>query len=145
MEVAVEQKGDLVLRNAAAGIRHGQKHPPGDKLQLHRDGAPGRREFEGVGEQLIDQLLDGEIVERTDVMGGGAAELQPDVPQIGQTLGGVADHLDGLHHVPVPNRKGTLLPQRAGHVQIVHQTQQLIVALIQQGGLGIQLRTVPRP
>ena len=144
VEIAVKQVGDLILWNAAAGVRHGQKHPPGRKPQLHGDGSAVGGEFQGVGEQLIEQLLHGKKVKRADVALHGAAELQPDVPEGGQTLGGVTDLADSLHQIPVPDRQRPFLAQGARRVQIVYQPQHPIIALVQQGSLGVQLR-VPLP
>ena len=115
------------------------------ELQLHRDGAPGRREFEGVGEQLIEQLLHarGSETRRRD-----RRRSQRNSSRMSRRSARpwAAPHIIWTASTRSRSRSGRGLscPMRARHVQIVHQPQQLVIALIQQGGLGVQLR-IPLP
>lgn len=62
VKVAVEQEGDLVLLDTAAGVGHGQADPSVDEFQLHGHRASGGGKLQGIGEQLVEQQLDGGLV-----------------------------------------------------------------------------------
>ena len=133
VEVAVEQEGDLVLLDAAAGVRHGQEEPPVGEFQLHGHRAAVGGKLQGVGEQLIEQQLDGRLVKGANVVVRGAPEHQPDVFERKQALGPGTDRTDDLRQIPVPDGEGRVLPQFSRRRQVVHQPQQAVVTLIQQG------------
>ena len=69
-----------------------------------------------------------------------AAKFQTEPLQLCQPLGAGTDAPDRLHQVPVPEGKWPLLPQITGRSQVVHQAQQLIIALVQKRGLFVQRR-----
>ena len=73
-----------------------------------------------------------------------APEFQLDLFERKQTLSPGTDRTDRLRQIPVPDGEGRVLPQLSRRRQIVHQPQQAVVALIQQGSCGIQ-RRIPLP
>ena len=144
VKVAVEQEGDLVLLDTAAGVGHGQADPSVDEFQLHGHRASGRGKLQGIGEQLVEQQLDGGLVKSAGVAVRSAPEFQLDLFERKQTLSPGTDRTDRLRQIPVPDGEGRVLPQLSRRRQIVHQPQQAVVALIQQGSCGIQ-RRIPLP
>ena len=141
--VAVEERLQPVRVDAGAGVLHGEKDPPAGQPQLHGDEPPGGGELEGVGQELVKKLLQRVGAEGADmaVRGADQAGLQP---QKGGQRGGLGEEVrHELHDVPVPQGQG-LLVQVHGGGQVVHQADQAVVALVHQGGLGVQLG-VPLP
>src|SRR6266404_7022853 len=55
--VALEDPGELVRRNADAGVGHGERDARRQALGPDRDPSAARRELEGVGEQIGGDAL----------------------------------------------------------------------------------------
>lgn len=82
-----EERGKTFFRNAAAGVADPQQNPSLAAPQFHRDGAAGRSEFEGVGEQVIEQLLQRVRGEGTEMMLHGTGKPHFQIQQGGQGPG----------------------------------------------------------
>ena len=68
--------------------------------------------------------------------GTGKAQLQ--IQQRGQGPGPLADLTDQFHNVPVLQRQRKAAAQPGGGGEGIDQPQQLVVALIQHGGPGVE-------
>ena len=111
VKVAVEQERDLVLLDTAAGVGHGQADPSVDEFQLHGHRASGGGKLQGIGEQLVEQQLDGGLVKSAGVAVRSAPEFQLDLFERKQTLSPGTDRTDRLRQIPVPDGEGRVLPQ----------------------------------
>ena len=142
VKIAVKQGLQLVLRHAAAGIRHGQPQKAAAPAHLHRDRTAGRCEFERVGQQLVDQLL--QMVGRhgADVLFHRRAEAQRQSQFRRQRLSPEAQLLHQGHHVRVLQRQGLAVGQQGGVGEVDCQPQQTVAALVQQSCLRVQLRVL---
>ena len=122
---------------------HHRQHPLCVELQLHGDGAAGGRELESVGQQLVDQQLQARQMKGAHVLVRGADKPELQAQQCRGALRLSAQLPDGVHDVPVLEGQGLAAAQVLGcRGQIVHQPQQLVVALVQQGRPGVQLRVL---
>ena len=115
MEIAVKQRGQLLRRNALAGVCDREKQPLALRPQLHSDGAAGGSELKGVGEKVEQKLLQQLGLHRADTAGKGAGEPQFQIQGLGQAAGPAADVLHELHKVPVlEGERGVLRESRGG-------------------------------
>ena len=80
-QIAVKEEGHQILLDPAAGVADRQEGPLAGKPQLHRHRAAGGGELEGVGQQIVEQLLDGRAVEGADMIVLCAAKFQPEASE----------------------------------------------------------------
>ena len=138
MQIAVKEMLHLLRRNSAAGIRHAEQQLAAAFFQFHRDRAAGRRKFQRIGQQMIQELLHGAGVNRADAALHGADEFQVDPQHLRQIAGAFADLANQLYQICVPQRGRLRCSQIFSGGKAVHQPQQPVKALIQHCGLGIQ-------
>lgn len=98
-------------------------------------------EFKGVGQQLVEKLFQRVGAEGADVAVRRADKAGFQPPEGGQGGGLGKDVRHELHDVPVLEGQG-LLAQVAGGGEVVYQADKAVVALVHQGGLGVQLRVL---
>ena len=142
VQVTLKQGGELLLGDAAACIGDGEEESCPGTPQLHGNGAAGGGEFEGIGQQVEQQLLHGVRGHGADMPVHGADEPQLQPQQGSQAAGFFAGFADHTHDIPVLKRQRLLAGQIGGGGQTAYQTEHLIVALVQQCGPGIQSRVL---
>ena len=142
VEVAVKQGREPLIRDALSGIGDRQQHQTVFHLQLHRDGAAGVREFKGIGQKLVHCLLQRGRRHGTDMALHGADEPQLQTQQGRQISNLLADLADQGDDVPILEGQRGAVGEPGSGGQAVHQPEQPVIALVQEGGLLIQRRVV---
>ena len=138
VEIAVKHRLHVPRGDAAAGVRHRQQHLPPLKPQGYGDGTALGREFQGVGQQIPDRLLQTDPVDRRAVTGGAALECQRHIPQGEQRCGLTAQTVQPRHHVGVFLDQRCVVQQHGRVGQVIGQAQQRIVVSVQQRRVTIQ-------
>ena len=83
--------------------------------------------FEGVGEQMIEQLLESIRREGAEVMLHGTGKAQLQIQQRGQGPGPLADLTDQFHNVPVLQRQRKAAAQPGGGGEVIDQPQGVLL------------------
>lgn len=143
MQIAVKEMLHLPRPKFAAGIRHAEQQLAAAFFQFHRDRAAGRRKFQRIGQQMIQELLHGAGVNRADAALHGADEFQVDPQHLRQIAGAFADLANQLYQICVPQRGRLRCSQIFSGGKAVHQPQQPVKALIQHAALASSTDPVP--
>ena len=139
VKIAVKEHGQLILRDSAAGILHRDQHPLGQQPQLHGDGAAPVREFQGVGEELGEDLFQDIRIYGADMALQLADKFELESQQLRKTRCPLTLFADQIHQIPVLEMQGAVSIHAGGQRQVVDQPQQAVIALIQQCGLTVQI------
>ena len=142
MAVSIEQLLQLLGAHAAARIRNGQEKILSLFLQHHLHAASGGGKLKGVGEEVIDDLLRGVRRQGADMVPQFIAEGEFHPPEHRQRLRRRAKIVHQLAHVAGALRQGIFIGQVNRSGKLIHQTENLVKALIHPGGPDIQLRVL---
>ena len=137
---ALKEARPFFRRNPRTGIGHGEQDLSMGPGQLQKDGPAGGSKLEGIREKLPEDLLNALLGERADIMLHGTDQPRGQIPVMGVTLKLVKD----LSH-----QGGDILIQQQGRFvqrlkrgQVIRQPKDLIIALVQGCGAGVEFRVL---
>ncbi len=137
---ALKESRPFFRRNPRTGIGHGEQDLSMGPGQLQKDGPAGGSKLEGIREKLPEDLLNALLGERADIMLHGTDQPRGQIPVMGVTLKLVKD----LSH-----QGGDILIQQQGRFvqrlkrgQVIRQPKDLIIALVQGCGAGVEFRVL---
>ena len=134
LQIAVEEVRLLLRGDAHAAVCHCQQHLSRCGPQRHRDLAAGGRVLYRIGQQIPQQPLQIAGVDGRYMGRQAAPQGQPHPGMGHQRLGAVHQLRQPRHQLHILRLQRLCLRDQGGGGEIVHQPQQPVVALAQDGG-----------